>query len=222
MINKTGQNLSVLIIAETGQDWQSFSTWYSVFKSLPEAKVAIVCKRNGETPFQFFQWAKRLKVPVIKANSLYGDLNSANDLNCIILALKYKLIDNDVLVFRNLSLCLEPLDDQLVDQINLGSNIFNENFWFIQAHTASKILDKLVLNDAELEDTKFNLGAEAKESENVGSLISYNKGCGRWLNTARGCPFSSAAGLIATNMTINENRIINLWKKMVPLYNVVS
>jgi hypothetical protein len=222
MINKTGQNLSVLIIAEAGQDWQSFSTWYSVFKSLPEAKTVIACKRNGETPFQFFQWAKRLKVPVIKANNLYGDLNSANDLNCIVLALRRKLIDNNVLVFRNLSLCLEPFDDVLVNQINLGTNIFNENFWFVNAHTASKILDKLVLNDAELEDTKFNLGAEAKESENIGSLISYNKGCGRWLNTARGCPFSSAAGLIATSMTINENRIINLWKKMVPLYNAVS
>lgn len=58
----------MLITTETGQDWQAFGTWYSIYKNLPDAKIAISIARNEETPFQYFQWTKRINIPVIRHN----------------------------------------------------------------------------------------------------------------------------------------------------------
>ena len=61
---------------------------------------------------------------------------------------------------------------------------------------------------------------EAKDEES-GCLSNFRKGCGKWIHTMKGCPFSSAGGMIAETMTVNELRIIELWRKMVPLYSAV-
>lgn len=81
------------------------------------------------------------------------------------------------------------------------------------------MIDRHCLEDSVLPNSM--LFPEAKDSVELIELISFEKGCGRWINTAKGCPFSSAGGLVSTEMTVNEARIIELWKRMVPLYNTV-
>ena len=68
MISETGKNLSVLILTEVGKDWETFATWYSIYKNLPNSNVSIICQRNEKAPFVLFQWAKRLKIPLLLTN----------------------------------------------------------------------------------------------------------------------------------------------------------
>ena len=63
---------------------------------------------------------------------------------------------------------------------------------------------------------------DAKLCQDVHPLVTYHKGCGKWIDRSKGCPFSSAGGLVTPDLTVNETRIIELWKKMVPLYQVVN
>ena len=55
---------TVVIHATPGADWKSFSTWYSAQKWIPDCEATVQVTRNGECPFQLFQWAKRLGIPV--------------------------------------------------------------------------------------------------------------------------------------------------------------
>ena len=72
-VNELGKNLNILIRTETTFDWQTFATWYSFFKNLPEAEICIVCNRNTNAPFQYFQWIKRLKIRHLFQNRFSED-----------------------------------------------------------------------------------------------------------------------------------------------------
>lgn len=86
----------------------------------------------------------------------------------------------------------------------------------------AKLLDDYILTgEKPIEIDDRPLYHEAKDSEIGTCLTSYKKGCGKWIDTLRGCPFSNAGGLISETMSVNETRIIELWRKMVPLYSAV-
>jgi hypothetical protein len=83
-----------------------------------------------------------------------------------------------------------------------------------------EMMNAYMLDGMKLPDTE-PICVEAKECDEPSCLVSYQKGCGKWIDTSKGCPFSNAAGLALTTMTINENRVIDLWKKMCTLYSVL-
>lgn len=219
MITDTGKNLSVLIVTEPGMDWQTFATWYSFLKSLPDAKTCVFCYRNGETPFVFYQWTKRLNVPTLRqklepenpeqVNWLYAVKNSAG------------LLGENILVVRPYVTALEPLSEADLAAVNAGNHVINEDAWFLSKPNVENMLNEYFLEDKRLEPSSYRLCHEANETEQLVALASYKKGCGRWIHTAKGCPFSCAAGLVSETMTVNEHRVVELWKKMVPLYNAV-
>ena len=219
MITDTGKNLSVLIVTEPGMDWQTFATWYSFLKNLPEAKTCVFCYRNGETPFVFYQWTKRLNVPTLRqkidpdnpeqVNWLYAVKSSAG------------LLGENVLVVRPYVTALEPFSEADLGALNAGNDVINENAWFLSKPDVDRMLNEYFLEDKRPEPSPYRLCHEANETEQLVALASYQKGCGRWIHTAKGCPFSCAAGLVSETMTVNEHRVVELWKKMVPLYNAV-
>jgi hypothetical protein len=220
MITDTGGGLSVLIVCEPEQDWQSFSTWYSLFKNLPDAKAAIVCHRNGQTPFVYYQWAKRLNIPVLYRTP-GGDDPRARWLEAAQAAGQLGYVGPQVLVVRPLTVAVDLLDAATLDRLNGANTICTPEAWFMRGQDAGGLLDAFYLSGWRPEPAA-DLVVEANETEAPASLVRYEKGCGKWIHTARGCPFSSAAGLAKIGMTANENRIIELWKKMVPLYNAVN
>lgn len=222
MITETGKNLSVLIVTEPERDWQTFATWYSFYKNLPEARTGIFCYRNGQTPFVLYQWAKRLKVPAIIKNPFTTDKSEqANWLHAVAVAIGEKLVGDTLLVVKPLTMALETFDPKVLSRLNESDQVIDEDAWFLRKPDAEGMLNAFYLEEKELERSSERLCPEAKEEENVACLVSYRKGCGKWIDTSKGCPFSSAAGLASTGMTVNEHRIIELWKKMVPLYNAV-
>lgn len=223
MITDIGGNLTVLIVTETGQDWQTFATWYSVFRNLPDAKVAILIHRNGNSPFAYYQWAKRLKIKTIRTWPFDKDgSEELNWLGAIKTAQESKSVQGSLLVIKPFVMVLEPFDHKFLNRLNSSKAIIDENVWFLNDINAAELLDRYVLEDLELNTTTDKICFEAKETDLPVVLVSYKKGCGRWIDTAKGCPFSSAGGLITNDMTSNEVRVNELWQKMVPLYNAVA
>lgn len=227
MINELGDNLHIYILTEVSEDWKTFATWYSIYKNLPDAKVSIICMRNQKIGFQFFQWAKRLNIPITHINKFDKNdvLNKFHILNMLIdqesLDVKTLLIDTSVMALDSLNVDLINLFNQSQTKLHI-----NRNIWFIND------LEKVVLNDILDEYTlsgSFNdaichseiLAMEAKDTPEPSVFATYNSGCGRWVGTMQGCPFSNASSLVADEVTVNEMRIIELWRKMVSLYSTV-
>lgn len=216
MINKYGKNLNILIVTEVGNDWRAYASWYSVYKNLPEAQVKIAAIRNKEMPFQLFQWAKRLQVPLFYVNPM-GLSPLVEQINCV----KIAQLEN-LLAINDRILVLDTLDENTLKIINnTETNVDSQhNVQFLKQLNARELLNKILLEDQI--PYAQPLCSEAKESESVVCLASYRKGCGKWIDTLKGCPFSNAAGLASTEMTVNENRIIELWKKMCSMYSAIA
>jgi hypothetical protein len=218
-MNKTlGENLNVLILTEPTQDWLSFSSWYSINKNLPEAKVAAVCVRNLEVGFQYFQWMKRMRIPHRFINP--ADHREETILNALLAVSTEGLLPDgrDMLVINSYIMVLE----QLETMPNFACWVGSDCLWVPRATT--EVIKGLV-NDymlADLNLSQLNVVPEAKESTNTNTFVSIRKGVGTWIDTKKGCPFSSAASVMAKDITVNELRIVELWRKMVSLYNAVQ
>ena len=223
MITEIGKNLSILIITDDTKNWQTFASWYSIYKNLPEAKVAIVATRTEERPFVYFQWTKRMNIPVIHQSAFKEDQSKTLiKLHAIKEALDKKYINDQFLVIDHSILAIDILDQNFLDFVNKKETWSDEHMWYMKNQKIDDLIQdyyvKNWMNPVKIDE---NLCIEAKDSMNLSCFVSCKKGCGRWIDTSKGCPFSSAGGLISEDMTVNETRINNLWKKMVPLYNSV-
>jgi hypothetical protein len=224
MLNHTGKNLSVLITTKANQEWQTFTTWYSFYKNIPEAEVVIATVRNEETPFQYFQWAKRLKIRIFYQKA-FNDDRDLTQLSLVSVARDF--LQDTILVVPAMTMAIDTLDPQLVEIVNSRENMFcpdNGSVLLkgIDQDGINEIINKCMLEDLKITDIQspITLVKDVKTAE-LCSLVSYRKGCGKWIDTLKGCPLSNAEGLITPTMTINENRVIELWRTMTTLYAAV-
>ena len=220
MITETGANLSILIVTEAGKDWETFGTWYSIFKNLPDATIAIVVERNKEAPFVFFQWTKRLRIPLFHERPM-SHIIINNHLDYVRTAQRKKFLGDNILVIDPLVMAIDIFDQKILDLIN-SNDMFvdsDNNTLFLRNQDIDEVMNQMWLEDKQPFATEFCV--EAKETEEAYPLVSYKKGCGKWIDKSKGCPFSSAAGLTTPTMTVNENRVVELWKKMCSLYSAV-
>lgn len=222
MISKTGHNLSVLIVTEPDMNWQTFATWYSFYTNLPNASIRLFCHRTSEVPFVYFQWAKRLKIPIIKSKPFSNKKeNYPNWLNALKLSQEKGLINQPVLTVKPYVMAIDSLDDEMLIRFEEKTTWVDEDAIYINKKNVEKMIDDYYLDGFSHEINSEKLCVEAKSSNILHPLVCYKKGCGRWIDTAKGCPFSNAGGLINSELTANETRVIKLWKKMVPLYHAV-
>jgi hypothetical protein len=221
MITETGKNLSVVIVTEVGKDWQTYSTWYSFYKNLPDADMSMVILRNDQTPYQMFQWAKRIQVPHVFDRAM-SHIILLNLLDATRTAIKKMAIGERILIVEPLTMAIDALSPDLLEMFNEDNALFeNEGILYLHDQNIDDLLNAIML----YEQSPFEhqpLAPEAKDTEDLVSLVSYRKGCGKWIDTLKGCPFSNAAGLATATMTANENRIIELWKKMCSLYSTLT
>ena len=63
MVDLIGNNLGIIISCNYNKqhNWMSFSAWYSISKKMPDAKVAILCKR-GYSDIPLFRWCYKLNL----------------------------------------------------------------------------------------------------------------------------------------------------------------
>lgn len=220
MITEFGENLHVLLVPNVEEDWESFSSWYSIHKNLPYATCSLsyIIKKDI-TPFQLFQWAKRINIHVS------GLLDKKNLLLNIIRTLIQSKKKN-VLITPSFNMVLKPLTKDLLDLFNKEPQFIwdQNNFGFcsLSINELIKFYNQFMLKD----DVSFlktnSITLDAKECDDLSPLISFRKGCGNWINTRKGCPFSSAGGLLGEVMTVNEQEIFDLWQNMVPLYSSIK
>jgi hypothetical protein len=215
MITETGNGLSVVIVTEVGKDWETFATWYSFYKNLPDADVSLVIFRNDQTPYQMFQWAKRMSVPLVYAKPM-SDTKLVNMLDAA-----RRAVGDRILVVEPLIMAIDVLSSELMETFQNDDLLETEGVLYMQDPNIDDLLNATMLYG----QSPFELRPicpEAKNTEDLVSLVSYRKGCGKWIDTLKGCPFSNAAGLATATMTANENRIIELWKKMCSLYSTLT
>ena len=228
-LTQTGKDLTVLIVTEGGQDWQTFATWYSFSKNVPHAKFVIACSRNQQTPFLYFQWAKRLNIRTFYQKP-FSENKELSQLVLLLDAVSHGLLGEITMVVPALTMAIDVLDVNLVNTVNTEDSLFwpDQDVWVMKNITQAKVeemINRCVLENislADLQQTKVTLIQEAKEFKDMWPLVTYKKGCGKWIHTLKGCPLSNAGGLIAEDMTVNENRIFDLWKRMVALYSAVA
>lgn len=223
MVTDLGESLTVVIVAQTGQDWLAFASWYSFSKNFPATECHIVCQKTGVVEYQLFQWAKRLNV----GHCFQREPSKDGFVNKLFAWHTIKDKKDTVLVITPYVLAVSPPDSDWLSKVNKPEPYFVQNTELLltknmDASTVSETINAYVLETepvVRFENTK--LCSEAKIDPDGSVLTSCRKGCGRWIDTLRGCPFSSAAGMIIEDMTVNEMRIIELWQKMVPLYSAV-
>lgn len=216
-ITETGRGLNVLIITEPELDWQTFGSWYSFWKHLPDANISVTCIRNSKSPFQLFQWCKRVDIEVVHHDPFSEDpvLRKLDSIR------RSNITKENLLIVEPLVMVTETLCPKLIESFNIESEIYDEHVWFLKKPNIPDMMNAYVLRGCGL-TISSSICSEAKETEEGRCLVSYKKGCGKWIDTLRGCPFSNAAGLALTTMTVNENRVIELWKKMCTLYSALS
>jgi len=218
-ITESGENLHVIIITTTAEDWRTFGTWYSIYKNLPDAKVVISCVRNKKVEFQYYQWAKRLNVPLFYTNAQHNDTFLDR---CSVLA-QVKLSPQTLVVTPNI-MFIDVLDEKFLALLNGEDGLYTDyDLWYVKNQTREQIqsmMDEYALGE-KVPGNPIWMHKEAKETSDLVPVVSYGKGCGKWIDTMHGCPFSNASGLLAEEVTVNEKRIIELWRKMVSLYSAV-
>lgn len=225
MITEYGDNLHVLFVPKVEEDWQTFGTWYSVNKNLPYASKSIIYRveKQGIIPFQCFQWAKRLELPTIGLTDRKDEF-----LNLIVALYKtIKEFDKPILVMSPLHMATKPLTEDLLAIFNKDSKqlLWDEagaGFCNLNAKELVLLWESYTSEKQKRVAESVKLVEEANEIETPKSLVSYKKGCGKWIDTKKGCPFASAGGLVSETMTVNEQKIVELWRKMVPLYSSIS
>ena len=151
MITETGKNLSVLITTETGQDWQTFATWYSIYKNLPDAKVAITSARNSETPFQYFQWTKKVNIPVIRHELFDTENEITSRLDAVSKAISQNIIGDHILVIKPLVMIIDVLDESILKIFNSDQHCFDKDVWFLKQPNIPDILNRFFLEESSIQ-----------------------------------------------------------------------
>lgn len=182
-ISKLGRGLTVLISCEaTGADnFLAFASWYSLTKNLPDAQIVIACRRPLHPSMDVFPWVYRLQVPFFYHQKDCPDI---------------KVGDSPILMIPADTMCLQPLDDDLLMRLSRSDLIVDGHDLCLPAKTFDPVV-----------------------------FCSLRDGCGlfvpsKWLHKG-GHPFRRTDLYEKGTLTLNEKRVFSLWKKLCPLYDTI-
>lgn len=172
-IDPYGNGMTVLIDCEaTGKDnFLAFASWYSLFKNLPDAKIIIACQRPRMLEKDVFTWVRRINVSFFY----------------------YRKKPDAQIVIPPDILCLGPLNEEILKDVNEGKNI--ERFII-----AAKSQDHAVF---------------CSIKEGCGSFVPDG-----WIHKEYP-PFDKFDILSKGELTTNEKKVFKLWEKLCPLFNAV-
>ena len=126
------------------------------------------------------------------------------------------------MVVEKCTMAIDTLHPPLLNLINTNKKIVtNENVCYFpetEKTFLNTLLDNYFLEATKTEEIK-SICYNVKEINSPVTLVNFKKGCGTWINKLKGCPFSGAERFISTGINVNENRVIELWKKMANVFN---
>lgn len=181
--------------------WMSFLAWYSFYRNLPEAKVAVACNRLL-MKHQLFDWTKRCNVP-FALRKVDTPLSHA----------KY-LIEKNILSFP--LLIFQP-DVVALREIQNPSLFEGDSF---STHKATFLTE--VIDPAEKPSISLVFDVKGQDFE---TFMTYENGWGKfvtstWINKEIH-PITPLWKYEDVNMTANERRLAELWKDFTPLFLAV-
>lgn len=198
MFSTTGDNLNILICTEYSphNDWMTFLSWYSAHKFLPSANIAISCTRTKNTQC-LFHWTARCKVKCFKhRNSGFAE--------CIKTAINNQVTSTPLIAISSQIITVKELSHQCINYLE-NTNIVSSNnkmVWFLKEN---KIND----DAPQIDDFDFSFASHD-------CLSKFN--LTEWCKNKQSHPFGLFWKFYHENLTTNEATILNLWKKIQPLY----
>lgn len=123
MITFTGNNLNIVIYTtfRTCDKWKSFATWYSVIKTLPDAKINyFISDRNGLPAA--YEWTTRAKIHRL-----------------------HQLIKPALILSAGL-IAVQDLPEEILHLLNSGESFGDETASFLTDKPFSKVKRKLWIN----------------------------------------------------------------------------
>ena len=199
MITNTGKNLSILIACDYTpcHHWMSFLAWYSFYRNIPEAKVAVVCNRFL-MKYQLFDWTKRCDVPFAlrKTDTILSHAKYFIEKN--IISFPILILSPDVVAVRELS----------------DASVFNKSFSVSKATFLTEMTEPV-----DRHDNSLVFDVKGKDFE---TFMTYENGWGKfvtnsWINKEIH-PIASLWEYEGVNMSPNERRLAELWKDFTPLF----
>lgn len=242
-ITAMGDTLSILINSEYSlhHDWMSFAAWYSVYKNLPDAEVAVLCARDLGEGYTAYNWPFRSGVKFFQYENVGKrfDYPPLNKLYAIFTALKENIVHQPLLVIDSYTMCLRQLTKDVVDKLNESELHFGASgeTWFFNNQPLESFVE--VLNHFRVKRSSLPmLRAVMGEPEFLPGLCSdcknpdlpafahYFERCGRfnrkaWMDEKRAAPFPFSSQFNNVDTSANEKKILSLWSQMHGAYEAM-
>ena len=206
MDNSTGQGVAVVISCECTphHNWMSFACWVSLNKNLPDAKVAVVATRG--LGGNFFLWTKGCKVPFCYHSPLDGPRKSWHAQ----VAMSLGVAHLPIFVIEPHVLAIREFGQSFTD----NSTSPGGDVWLLKDGTSQPVaIDETLCRPARGDDFT--------------TFVSYAEGWGKFVTAdcinKGDYPFRRAERFHSGDvMTLNEAKILDLWKRMDRLFTAVS
>ncbi len=254
VISPSGNGLSVLIHSNYNHhaNWMAYASWYSIYKTLPEAKVAIAVGRASSIQHYYYHWVYRcgdLRYLLHKNIGEKMGLPYLNKIYSTYVALKEGLVKQPLVVIDYETMAVNDLSMDVVSKLNkvdfASSKSCDEvplgSIWYFNRQPLEKLaevintirtlrgrenLDRLALSKVYGTSVIDDLGNDVKE-HGLTVFANYGNGCGNftkkdWEKGKTVPPFDVAFALHSSEPTVNEKRILSLWSQMGGLWNTVN
>jgi len=228
----------------------SFASWYSIYKNLPDAEVALLCARGIRDSQCHFNWPYRCGIHFFQHENVgtkYG-WPPLNKPYAACVALKQDLIRSPFLVIEPGTMMLRSFTQDVLEQLNDPDITFGEcgptcYFKDVGPERFAKALNSYeMFEDEDTDEHRMKAMMEvgigkpepitnlchAAENSEIGAL-SYCNECGRydkekWTRSKKlHSPFPYASEL-CKNMTLtaDQHQIMKLWDQMQFIYEMVK
>lgn len=240
-ITNIGNNLNVLISCEYNihDDWQTFASWYSIYKNLPDAEVSILCARDFPGNYTPFRWPTRAAVKFFQHENLEQNIANVKKLNQlfgIYLALREGLVKLPLLALNCRSMCVRSLPRDTVKTLNTVQFGGSRDIWFFR-DTQIENLETAIKNIASFDSISSSLKHYLGEEEFVPELANSadepsltcftdfskfeNFDLEVWRTEKKVAPFVYSQGLASPTASGNARRLLMMWDRMKAAYEVM-
>jgi hypothetical protein len=249
-VTSSGDRLSILITCEYEfhHNWMSFSSWYSAYKSLPDAEVAMLCARDLQKGYIAYNWPYRCDIRFFQHENVGKRFGcpTLNKLYATFVALKEGMVSQPLLVIDDDVMAVRGLSKDLLGRINDPELTFgvSGDAWYFNNLPTERFVEALhTFAERYKEDGEkallrsmskvfgepevlLDLCCDCRKKE-LASFVSYKEAVGRmvcedWRINKNHPPFYYTSELAkGVEITANENHIIKMWSQMRQVYDAV-
>lgn len=251
-VTSSGDRLNILLSCEYTfhHNWMSFASWYSAYKMLPDAKVALLCARNLQGGYAAYDWPYRCDIRFFQHENVGRRFNcpELNRLYAVCVALKEGILKQPLVVIESDVMAVRSLPKDVLQRMNDSEPIFaiSGPVWYFNNQPIERFVSALHrfedLRHKEQTNTQKVMGmissvmgesdylldlcCNCRQSE-LATFVHYSEGCGKfekdsWIQHRPFPPFYYTSELLkGVDATANERHIMRMWNQMRQVYDAV-